>query len=494
MFNTYILDPFINVLQEFGSESSFCINETFFTYHNLAEKISSIRKSLRESGYKGNNIGIITNDDILTYSSILAVWLEGLAYVPLNPIQPKDRNLDIITQAEIGLILDSSKSRTFENINTISTSELNEYEIDIKPFHTDDNRLAYILFTSGSTGKPKGVQITRGNLGAFVKSFWDLGYKIDKDDRVLQPFDLTFDLSIMSYLIPLLRGSCVYTVPNSLIKYNYIAQLLDEHSLTVALMVPSTIRFLKPYFDEINLPSLRYSMFCGEALSLDLIDEWFKCTPDAIIDNVYGPTEDTIFCSQYRYNRNGKNKSYNGIMSIGRSMTGGQMIIVNDENQEVSSGIQGELCLSGSQLTPGYWKNPSKNEEAFFADKNCSRFYKTGDICFKDAEGDIMFIGRKDHQVKVQGFRIELGEIEHHSREFLKGQNTVALAFENTTGNTEIALFVEGESDKVNDLTDFLKSKMPDYMVPSKVIIINSFPLNVNGKIDRNELKKKIMQ
>ncbi len=348
------------------------------------------------------------------------------------------------------------------------------------------------MFTSGSTGKPKGVPITRGNVGAFVHAFWNIGYSLDENDRCLQPFDLTFDLSVMSYLIPLLRGACVYTVPSSQIRYSFIAQLLEDHSLTIALMVPSTIRYLRPYFDEIRLPALKYSLFCGEALSLDLVKEWSKCVPNAIIDNVYGPTEDTIFCSNYRYNKEGIIKSYNGIMSIGKSMTSGHMIIVNNENQEISAGHQGELCLSGSQLTPGYWKNPQKNSESFFVDNNHRRFYKTGDLCFKDAEGDIMYVGRMDHQVKVQGYRIELGEIEHHACEFLEGSNTVALTFENKEGNTEIILFVEGSILDTNALLNYLKSKMPGYMIPSKILISERFPLNINGKIDRKELRKLI--
>jgi D-alanine--poly(phosphoribitol) ligase subunit 1 len=176
-------------------------------------------------------------------------------------------------------------------------------------------------------------------------------------------------------------------------------------------------------------------LFCGEALPADLIKEWSHCVPNAFIDNVYVPTEDTIFCSQYRFSRVRLNKSYNGILSIGKSMTSAQMVIVNDENLEISDGKQGELYLSGSQLTSGYWNNPEKNNEIFFTDNQGVRFYKTGDICYKNSEGDIMYSGRLDYQLKVQGYRVELGEIEHYAREFLKGQNAIVMAFENKTGN-----------------------------------------------------------
>jgi amino acid adenylation domain-containing protein len=362
---------------------------------------------------------------------------------------------------------------------------------DFEPKETDDDATAYILFTSGSTGKPKGVPITQGNVRAFVQAFWDLGYVVDTTDRFLQPFDLTFDLSVMSYLIPALKGACVYTVPHDQIKYSYISELLEEHALTFALMVPSTIRYLRPYFDEIHLPHLRYSLFCGEALPLDVTEEWSKCVPNAFIDNVYGPTEDTIFCSRYRFLRDAENKAHNGALCIGKAMTSGEMIVVDDEHKPVGPHIQGELCLAGKQLTPGYWKNPEKNKEAFFTYNN-TRFYRTGDVCYEDEDGDILYCGRLDSQVKVQGYRIELGEIEYHAKTFLAEYNAVCVAYENVSGNTELALFVESTGYDELKLAAYLKSKLPPYMVPAKLLCCSQFPLNANGKTDKNALKAMV--
>lgn len=355
-----------------------------------------------------------------------------------------------------------------------------------------DDLTAYILFTSGSTGKPKGVQISRGNIAAFMEAFWQTGIRIDETDRCLQCFDLTFDLSVMSYLTPLVKGACTYTVPHDQIKYNYIYGLLEDHRLTFALMVPSTIRYLRPYFEEIHLPDMRYSLFCGEALPLDMTEEWSKCLPNAEIDNVYGPTEDTIFCSCYRYCREGGNKAVNGILSIGKSMNGGKMIIADDEGRELPAGQQGELCLAGRQLTPGYWKNPEKNREMFFTAEDGTRFYRTGDLCVMDEEGDIMYYGRLDFQAKIQGYRVELGEIEYHAREYLKDKNAVAVAFDNITGNTEIALFVESAEIPADRLTEYMRTKMPAYMIPTRILFVPQFPLNINGKTDRNRLKSML--
>lgn len=492
MFVNNILHSLLQSFENFGDRNSFCIAEQYYSYCDFSKHISKIRISLQNSNSKCTHIGLVANDDIETYASIFAIWLEGLTYVPLHPLQPLERNLEIISQADIELIISSTDGSVFVNTEVIESSKLEFTKLLLTPTLTADDELAYILFTSGSTGKPKGVMLSRANISSFVTAFWDIGYEIDHNDRCLQSFDLTFDLSVMSYLIPLLKGACVYTVPHNQIRYSYVAELLEEHNLTVALMVPSTIRFLKPYFSEIDLPHLRYSMFCGEALAEDLTEAWSNCIPNAIIDNVYGPTEDTIFCSIYRYGRNQRNKTHNGVLSIGKSMTSGEMIVVDEKNNELAIGEQGELCLSGGQLTPGYWKNPEKNSEVFFINSSNNRFYRTGDICYKDIEGDFMYVGRIDNQVKVQGFRIELGEIEFYAREFLKTQNAVAIAFDNSTGNTEIALFVEGNFDEWKTLLNYLNEKLPHYMIPTKLLTQNIFPLNVNGKIDRKVIKTYI--
>ena len=491
MFFKHVIEPFLESVEIFGRNNALCINEVFYSYIDLAQHVSKIRTQLQSVTKINTNIGLVVNDDIETYSSIFAIWLEGYAYVPLHPQQPHERNLEIVMQAEIDMILDSSLCTEFDTKLVIETNKLHFQLFNLIPKKSEDNLLAYILFTSGSTGKPKGVPITYGNIGSFVEAFWNIGYHIDQNDRCLQPFDLTFDLSVMSYLIPLIKGSCVYTVPHDQIRFSYIAQVLDEHSITVALMVPSTIRYLKPYFDEIMLPSLRYNLFCGEALPIDLINEWSQCIPNAFIDNVYGPTEDTIFCSYYRFQRNGSNKSFNGILSIGKTMTSGQMIIVNDENMEIADDIHGELCLSGTQLTPGYWNNPEKNSEMFFTDKLNRRFYKTGDICFMDHGGDIFYVGRLDSQAQIQGFRVELGEIEYYTQEFLEGVNAVALAFVNRIGNNEIGLCIEKPAFDIEPLISHLNSKLPSYMIPTQYQFEQLFPLNLNGKTDRNRLKLK---
>jgi D-alanine--poly(phosphoribitol) ligase subunit 1 len=496
MFNNKILAQLINIIDQKGDRNAFCVNDQFYSYAIFAQHISKIRTALQETPVKSRQIGLVANDDIETYAAIFAIWLEGSAYVPLHPNQPVERSMEIIAQAEVELVISSSEKFTFSCVQNILSSALDFHGLNLAIKDVPDDDLAYILFTSGSTGKPKGVPITRGNVGAFMKSFWETGFKIDERDKCLQCFDLTFDVSVQSYLVPLTRGACTYTIPHDQIKYSYVFGLLDDQHLTFGAMAPSMIRYLRPYFDEINIPSFRYCILTAEASPLELIREWSNCIPNAVIYDFYGPTEATIYCTWYELPPNKEGKQLNGMLSIGKAMSGLQAIIKDDNNNILGANQKGELCIAGPQLTPGYWNNPEKNKEAFVELRHNGidqRFYKTGDLCYFDEEGDIMYSGRLDYQVKIQGYRIELGEIEHHAREFLAGQNAVAIAFENKTTNTEIALFIEGELQTMNELSAYLKSKMPPYMMPTRILVEKIFPLNNNGKIDRNILKKLIV-
>lgn len=495
MFQKYVLNAFLEMVKIRSGASAFCIDDIFYTYSEFANCISKVRSELQKFERTSQNIGLAANDDLETYASIFAIWLEGCAYVPLHPNQAIERSMEIINECEIDVLLDSSEHSAFQNIKIINTKKLEFQKLNLIPKQTSEESLAYILFTSGTTGKQKGVPISRKNLGSFMQSFWETGIHINKDDRCLQCFDLTFDVSVQSFLVALTKGACAYTIPHNQIKYSYVFGLLTNHHLTFAAMAPSMIRYLRPYFEEINIPSLRYNIVTAEASPLDLIEEWAECIPNAEIFNFYGPTEATIYCSFYKFVRNGKNKEINGMLSIGFPTPGISAIIVDENENIVGKNQRGELCIAGNQLTSGYYKDDLKNKISFFEidfNGNKTRFYRTGDSCYFDDDRAIILTGRLDHQVKIQGYRIELGEIEYHTRTFLQGKNAVAISIENTIGNTEITLLIESEPLQISELKTYLKSQMPDYMIPSKIIFIPVFPLNNSSKIDRIKLKTMI--
>jgi D-alanine--poly(phosphoribitol) ligase subunit 1 len=497
MFQKIILDQFISAVEKFGSDNAFCINEKFYTYSEFAQTVSTIRNAIVSFKSQSANIGLIANDDIETYASIFALWMEGLAYVPVHPHQPVERSIEIISQANIDLIINSGDKEVFSNLRTINTKGLKFEGLSLIPKKTDDEANAYILFTSGSTGKPKGVPITRKNLSSFIQSFLSDEFEIDNTDRCLQCFDLTFDVSVQSFLVPLIKGACTYTIPHDQIKYSYVYGLLEDHKLTFSVMAPSMLRYLRPYFDELNVPSMKYCILTAEASPLDLVEEWSHCIPNAEIFDFYGPTEATIYCTYYKFKKDGTNKHLNGMLSIGKPMKGLTAIILDEKGNQMGRDQKGQLCISGNQLTPGYWNDPQKTAEAFFEREEGgfpSRFYKTGDSCYFDSDGDILYAGRLDFQVKIQGYRIELGEIEYHARQYLKGQNAAAIPFENRSGNIEICMFVEGILSDTDALSEHLKTKLPYYMVPTRIQVNKNFPLNSNGKVDRNVLKSLIIK
>lgn len=493
MFNSLIAEKLLNSAITYPNNYAFCIHDEYFTYKQFIQRVAGITISLENN--KETNIALIANDDLSTYASIFAIWFTGKVYVPLHPDVPKERNQGIIDQVGIKTVLDSQRPSSYEWPDFDSSIELLKSYALASDY---DNQLAYIFFTSGSTGTPKGVMVSKKNVASFVEAFWALGYGINETDRCLQMFELTFDLSVVSYLAPLLKGACVYTIPKSEVKYSYIYTLMDEKELTVALMVPSILNYLRPYFKEINCPKMRCSLFCGEALHDQVVEEWANCVPNARIDNVYGPTEDTIFCTAYTYRRGFPNDAHHGVLSIGRAMLNNLAVIFDDDNKEAAINETGELCLAGGQLTPGYFNNPVLNQDMFFVTNYKgiqTRFYRTGDLCQLSPNGNINYLGRKDFQVKIQGFRVELQEVEFYAKKAIKVQAAlVALAIENTGGNFEIAIVFESPVFDINDAKESLKSKLPPYMIPTQFYFKTPFPLNTNGKIDRKALKKMISE
>lgn len=492
MFLEQILNPILSNLQTKKNKNAFCIEDIHFTYGEFAETISNIRSLIHERSVKNKCVGLVTNNDLETYASIIALWLDGYCYVPLHIKQPIDRCEDIINQVGIDTILDSSKKTRYRDNLVVNTKSARHAPSNLIPVNgiSEDN-LAYILFTSGSTGKPKGVALSRKNIATFVDSFWKSGIHLDSSDKCLQCFDLTFDVSVQCYLASLISGACAYTVPYGEGKYLQVASLVDEYKLTFAVMAPSMLRYMQPFFTQVDMSSIKQMILTAEACPKNLLETVYKYCKDVELYDFYGPTETTIYCTYYKLYRDTNNKELNGIISIGKPMANCIGLILDDNKNELPTGEKGELCIAGDQVTQGYWKNDEKNASSFFYKEvsgSLMRFYHTGDLCFKDEDGDIMYSGRMDNQVKVQGFRIELGEIEYHSREIAK-RNTVCVANEEN-GINVLYLFIEGAIMDTKPIVDYMKSKMPHYMIPSHIQFIETFPLNNSDKIDRPRIKK----
>jgi D-alanine--poly(phosphoribitol) ligase subunit 1 len=499
-----IAKRFERAATEHSDRPALVVDAVPYSYRELRARVLKLQSLIDSLAAADEGlIGVIVTDSLPSYAAVLAVLRSGRAFVPINPDHPPERNASIVEQAGLRTVItpDLQLVLGLDGIHRVRIVPAGSASLDpsneeprVTEVRGDD--LAYLLFTSGSTGEPKGVPITRRNLSTFLDALAASGCAMSPADRVLQMFDLTFDFSISTYLAPFASGACIYTVSPQAMKFAEVYRLLEEERLTVAPMVPSVLTYLRPYFADIHLPELRLSFFCGEALHADVADGWMQCAPRSTIVNFYGPTEATVFAMYYTWHpASGDDKALNGVVSIGRPMIGTNALVVDEDFAPLPDGAKGELCLSGDQVTPGYWNDRARNTRTFFTTgvgNNQERCYRTGDLAIRDSDGDYLFCGRVDHQIKLQGYRVELGEIEHHVRELIPGYACVVVPHANHLGSTELQLVVERYDKDLKPVLVSLRDRVPSYMVPSRAFSVMQIPLNANGKIDRLAVQAQI--
>lgn len=496
--NDNMLAAIVQTANRYGTRPALVLDDRTYTYQELFGLAGSICETLRN--LKEDIIGIVAENRMETYASILAVLLSGKTYVMFHPDYPKERNCRIARQSGIGLLLYSGDGSDILSpevgVGQICVSSYQQTlpSSPVMLYEVNPDLPAYIIFTSGSTGEPKGVPIFRENLNAFYKAYSALGWKLSEKDRMLQMFELTFDVSVVSFLYPLTLGACVYTVSQKGMKYLNVLDIMERYRLTFAAVAPSVLRLSRPYFGEISFPDLRYLIVTAEATDVNLLDEFRPCIPNATVINLYGPTEATIYCTSYVVPVEGA-KHHNGMAAIGKPFQGMDYMIASPSGKQLPVGEIGELWIAGPQLMRGYWCAPEKTAECFVTMSIGKRYYRTGDLCQVDSDGDIIYCGRKDTQVKIQGFRIELGEIEYHVKAFYKHScNVVVLPVYTTDGSCELHLAIEKEAENTENLERYMQSHLPSYMVPRCIHFIPCFPQNNSNKIDRNKILKYITQ
>lgn len=344
---------------------------------------------------------------------------------------------------------------------------------------------AYMLFTSGSTGKPKAVAVSQENVCAYLDNMNSL-FRFSHKDRFSQTFDLTFDLSVHDILLCWVNGASlcvpVSDTPFAWKKYMLEKQISVWFSVPSVAVMMSKLRLLKPN----SLPGLRYSFFCGEAFYESTAEVWKTAAPQSVLVNLYGPTEATIAISYYIFKGKNLHSSHNGIVSIGEIFPNqGYMII--DENGNESN--EGELLLAGSQVVNGYFDDRELSKLAFVKIDELN-FYITGDLV-KRHRKVLYYLGRKDSEVKISGYRVNLQEIDHVLASFVGRDSVVTIASKDSEESIlKIYVFISDAQlqYRESDLLEKCKQKLPWYMIPEKIITLDHYPYNANGKIDRGRL------
>jgi amino acid adenylation domain-containing protein len=516
-----ILDGFVRSTQKFPSKTAVNAGGIRRTYAELARAAASVAETIRDCARApGPLAAVMAERSHTTYASVLGVLAAGRGYVPLNPKFPAERLRKILMASGADVVVAGREcAESFEAL--LAACEAPFVAIlpdtdDVARFHgafprhrfvgardmrrgpeipalpqVGPDSIAYLLFTSGSTGEPKGVAVTHANVQAYLRQACST-YAITEEDRLSQHFDLSFDLSVHDMFFCWERGASLFALSGKALLHP--VKFIREHQLTMWFSVPSAagymlkMNMLSPGW----LPSLRYSLFCGEPLPAAYAEAWQAAAPNSIVDNLYGPTEATIAFTRYRWDsRKSPAECVNGIVPIGWAFSGQSTRVVGPDRNELAPGEPGELCLAGSQVTKGYWNNPGKTREQFvrLAGGNAV-WYRTGDHVRQGPDGCLYYLGRLDNQVKIRGYRVELQEIDWVLRQASGTGDATAVAWPVSDGTaTGVAGFIAGRSGRdPQAILEYCRERLPYYMVPAKLYELPSIPLNANGKIDRSAL------
>jgi amino acid adenylation domain-containing protein len=467
--------------------------------------------------------GVFGHRSVTAYASVLAALLRGHGYVPFNPGFPADRNRGMLMRADCrSVIVDAQGGRQLEEvlagIDRSLLLLLPECE-DVAalaarwPLHrflgapdlrdagttalaeVDPDAIAYLLFTSGSTGQPKGVMVAHRNVTHFVDAMVER-YAVTEQDRFSQTFDLTFDLSAFDMFVAWERGACLCcpTQAQKLFPGKYIT----DCGITIWFSVPSTAALMSRLhmLKAAKYPGLRYSLFCGEALPVEVVQKWADAAPNSIIENLYGPTELTIACTLYRWDpERSPGECEHGIVPIGEAYPGMQVLVADERQREVPVGEDGELLMTGPQLTLGYHRDPERTAAAFVVPPGRREtFYRTGDRVRRPRPGrPLVYLGRVDNQIKIQGYRVELGEIEAVLRQEAGVDVAVAVGWPPTASGADgVVGFVGAVAGDTEAIRQRAIARLPPYMHPSEIRLVGEWPLNANGKIDRKALREML--
>jgi amino acid adenylation domain-containing protein len=490
-----MLSGFLKYANETPASPAIYIEGKIYSYAECYKMAAGVAKKIKTAS--GNYIGLYTDNTIYTYTSLLGILLSGKAFVPLNHKFPDPRLLAIIRDAGIQTVLGSEESKIrIDAINAGMNFIFPEKESPAESFPFEKpsgDTDAYILYTSGSTGVPKGIPITIASFEALMTALRKR-FTLQQKDKVLQAFELSFDVSLACIFLTFEYGSALVVADLNGITAVNAFKAIYENQVSFVTLPPSALFYLKRLrlVGSVPLPFVHTTLFTGEALPFSVVEEWRKCAPSTVVENAYGPTETTVWCLFYRLDETTKDQLVNGLCPIGEGLDGIGVEIVDESGKKVADEVRGELWVSGEQIFRGYRNNPAKTKEVLAVNEKNERVYKTGDIVVKNSRGNIVYVNRKDNQVQVNGYRVELGEVEHALRKASGIESAVIIASEKNQV-TELYGFLEGNFNK-EEIFSLMRAQLPGYMVPRELFGVKALPLNTNGKIDKLRLREEFLK
>jgi amino acid adenylation domain-containing protein len=474
--------------------------EQRLTYRELNQRANQVAHFLRKRGVGPESlVGVSLKRSPELVVALLGVWKSGGAYVPLDPSYPPERLVFMVTNARIEILLTDSGSRALfpaasDRNLCLDTdwSILAEEPVENPHAGAQPSNLAYVMYTSGSTGQPKGAMILHAGLVNYL--CWAIkAYAVEAGGSVPVHSSISFDLTVTSLYPALLAGGQVELLPEDVGAQNLLTALRRQGTRNLVKITPAHLDLLGQQLGPNRVARLtKMFVIGGENLPAESVQLWRDYAPGTRLINEYGPTETVVGCCVHEV-QPGDPES--GSVPIGRPIANTQLYILDAEMQPVPIGATGELYIGGTGIARGYLHRPELTQERFLVDcfskREGARLYRTGDLARYRADKTLEYLGRVDNQVKIRGYRIELEEIEATLAAHPAVQACAVLAREHSPGSKRLVGYVvprPGTSQGVDNLVDFLKQRLPDYMLPAQFVLLESFPLTQNGKVDRKAL------
>ena len=469
------------------------------TYRELNNRANQLAHYLQKLRVKPDVlVGMCVERSLEMIVGVLGILKAGGAYVPIDPDYPQERLAFILEDTQASVLLTQEKwlqrlpNDRLQVICLDSESEkIAQNTQDTPVCEATPDSLIYIIYTSGSTGKPKGVMIP--HRGTCNMLYWKQStLELSATDKVLQTYPFSFDASVCQIFWPLcFGGQLVMARPDGHKDTAYLVKTISEQQITIIGLVPSILRFLLEEKGIENCKSLKHAICGGEPLGIELVERFYeRLNLGNLLQNEYGPTEASMVTS-YWICQGGNNYT---IAPIGRPIDNFQVYVLDEYLQPVPVGKPGELHIGGVGLAKGYFKRPELTAEKFipnpFSKEAGACLYKTGDLVRYLTDGNIEFIGRIGNQVKIRGFRIELGEIEALLAQNPDIRETVVIVREDIPGDKRLVAYIvpQQEQPQSSELRSLLQERLPNYMVPSAFVFLDTMPLTPNGKVDRRAL------
>lgn len=482
---------------------AFADEKASYTFGELLTKSASAGTAIAAICESKRGIAAVivdrTASSLLGFMSALAC---GMAYLPIDNRMPEARIAEILTQAHPAVILFAEKDRRIADklssyapvlcIDEVVSGEADDALLTVRRDAVLDIDPAYVIFTSGSTGTPKGILISHRALIDFTEWMSET-CKVSESDVLGNQAPFYFDLSVKDIYQTLRNGCTTHILPKKLFMFPMmLVDYLNERGVTSLIWATSAFRIVADsgVFEKKAPTTVKRAILGGEALQARHVNLWKSAVPDIKITNLYGPTEVTVDCTYYELDRDFADGEP---IPIGKACKNKEIILLDEDLKPVKDGEPGEICVRGIGLALGYLGDGEKTAAAFIQNPlnpdYPDRLYRTGDIAKYNAEGELIFLSRRDDQIKHMGYRIELGEIETALLAF-DGVKAGVCFFDPAEDQIVCVMQANGEADISKVATD-MKSRVPGYMLPNVWRTVERMPLNPNGKIDRKLLKEQ---